>query len=117
MTETQGKNRKIQENYTDIVRLHREEIRRTKAQLELLSNQDCKDNKKGFYKYISNKRKVKENLHPLLGVEGNILTGDEEKAGILMLSLPQSLIVTPILLKIPSPLRWKPEMGSRMKTP
>ena len=41
-----------------------------------------KDNKKCFYKYISNKRRAKENLHPLLVVGGNIVTKDEEKAEV-----------------------------------
>ncbi|PKU40317.1 rna-directed dna polymerase from mobile element jockey-like [Limosa lapponica baueri] len=35
------------------------------------------------YKYISNKRRTQENLHPLLNVGGNIVTKDEEKAEVL----------------------------------
>jgi len=42
-----------------------------------------KDNKKCFYKYISNKSRVKENLHPLLDAGGNSETKDEEKAEVL----------------------------------
>ncbi|KAK4807160.1 hypothetical protein QYF61_024280 [Mycteria americana] len=38
-----------------------------------------RNNKKCFYKYISNKRRAKENLHPLLDAEGNIVAKDEEK--------------------------------------
>lgn len=45
-------------------------IRRSKAQLELNVATAVKDNKKGFYKYASNKRRAKENLHPLLYVMG-----------------------------------------------
>jgi len=48
------------------VRLCREKIRGTKAQLELNVVNDIKDKKKCFHKYISNKRRAKENLHPLL---------------------------------------------------
>ena len=55
-----------QEDYKDVVRLCREKIRRAKAQLELNLATAIKDNKKCFYKYISNKRRAKENLHPLL---------------------------------------------------
>ncbi|KAJ7404374.1 hypothetical protein BTVI_72474 [Pitangus sulphuratus] len=35
-----------------------------------------------FYKYINNKRRSKENLCSLLDTAGNIVTKDEEKAGI-----------------------------------
>ncbi|KAJ7411233.1 hypothetical protein BTVI_50611 [Pitangus sulphuratus] len=41
------------------------------------------DNKKRFYKYINNKWRDKENLHPLLDTVGNIFSKDEEKAEIL----------------------------------
>ncbi|KAK4830698.1 LOW QUALITY PROTEIN: hypothetical protein QYF61_012867 [Mycteria americana] len=72
-----------QEDYKDVVRLCREKIRRAKAQLDLNLATAIKDNKKCFYNYISNKRRTKENLHPLLDVGGNIATKDEEKAEIL----------------------------------
>jgi len=65
------------------VRLCREEVRRAKAQLELNLAIAIEDNKKYFYKYIFNKRKAKENLHPLLDAGGNIVTKDEEKAEVL----------------------------------
>ncbi|KAK4832479.1 LOW QUALITY PROTEIN: hypothetical protein QYF61_023526 [Mycteria americana] len=54
-----------QEDYKDIVRLRREKIRRAKAQLELNLTTAIKDNKKCFYKYISNKSRATENLHLL----------------------------------------------------
>ncbi|KAK4827581.1 hypothetical protein QYF61_019483 [Mycteria americana] len=72
-----------QEDYKAVVRLSREKIRRPKAQLELNLATAIKDNKKCFYKYISNKRRAKKNLHPLLDVRGNIVTNDEEKAEVL----------------------------------
>ncbi|KAK4826389.1 LOW QUALITY PROTEIN: hypothetical protein QYF61_008060, partial [Mycteria americana] len=65
------------------MKLCREKIRRAKAQLEPNLATAIKDNKKYFYKYISNKRKAKENLHPLLDAGGNIVTEDEEKAEVL----------------------------------
>ncbi|GAB0184205.1 mitochondrial enolase superfamily member 1 [Grus japonensis] len=90
---TQGKNpaydlgkkgQATQEDYKDVVRLCREQIRRAKAQLELNLATAIKDNKKlCFYKYISNKRRTKENLHPSLDAGGNIVTKDEEKAEVL----------------------------------
>ncbi|PKU46175.1 rna-directed dna polymerase from mobile element jockey-like [Limosa lapponica baueri] len=63
-------------------RLYREKIRKAKAQLELNLAINIRDNKKSFYKYV-NKKRVKENLHPLLDAGGNIATKDEEKAEIL----------------------------------
>jgi len=42
-----------------------------------------RDNKKCFYKYINNKKRAKENLHPLLGEGTNIANKDEEKAEVL----------------------------------
>lgn len=42
-----------------------------------------KDNTKCFSKYINNKKRAKENLHPLLDAEGNFVTNDEEKAEVL----------------------------------
>ncbi|KAK4824113.1 hypothetical protein QYF61_010736 [Mycteria americana] len=41
------------------------------------------DNKKYFFKYISNKRRAKENLQPLVDGGGNTVTKDEEKAEVL----------------------------------
>jgi len=65
------------------VRLCRAKVRRAKAQLELSLATTIKDNKKYFYKYISNKRRVKENLHPLLEWGGNSVAKDKEKADVL----------------------------------
>ena len=72
-----------QEDYKDVVRLCREKIRKAKAQLELKLAATVKDNKKCFYKCISDKRRARENLPPLLAVEGNLARKDEEKAEVL----------------------------------
>ncbi|KAK4824953.1 hypothetical protein QYF61_021641 [Mycteria americana] len=77
------KGQATQELYKDVMRFCREKIRRAKAQLELNLATAVKDNKKCFYKYISNERRAKENLQPLLDVGGNIVTKDEEKAEVL----------------------------------
>lgn len=42
-----------------------------------------KNNKEHFYKYIVNKRRAKENFHPLLNVGWSIATKDEEKIEVL----------------------------------
>ncbi|KAK4826428.1 LOW QUALITY PROTEIN: hypothetical protein QYF61_008961 [Mycteria americana] len=68
------KGQATQEDYKDVVRLCREKIRRAKAWLEINL---ATAKKKCFCKYISNKRKAKENLHPLLDMEGNTVTKAE----------------------------------------
>jgi len=73
----------IQEAYRGLVRSCREEIRKPKSQLELGLATVVRDNKKSFYKYINNKKRAKESLHPLLDARGNIATKDEKKAEIL----------------------------------
>ena len=51
------------EEYSDTALLCRDGVRRAKAQLELnLARHTI--NKKGFYRYVSQKRKVKESLTP-----------------------------------------------------
>ncbi|KAK4828536.1 hypothetical protein QYF61_027212 [Mycteria americana] len=57
--------------------------KRGKAELELNLAPAIKDNKKYFFKYISSKRRAKENLQPLLDRGGNTVTKDEEKAEVL----------------------------------
>ncbi|KAK4832671.1 LOW QUALITY PROTEIN: hypothetical protein QYF61_024967 [Mycteria americana] len=74
------KGQATQEDYKDIMRLCREKIRRAKAQLE--PNLATATIKNCFYKYI-NKRRAKENPHPLLDAGENIVTKDEEKAEAL----------------------------------
>jgi len=72
-----------QEEYRDLIRSCREQIRKTKVQLELRLDTVVRDNKKCFYKYINNKKRAKENLHPLLDAGGNIAMKDKEKAEVL----------------------------------
>lgn len=43
-----------------------------------------KDNRKYFCKCIGNNRRTKQNLNPLLDVEGNIQPKDEEKADVIL---------------------------------
>ena len=42
-----------------------------------------RDNKKCFYKDINNKKRAKENLHPLLDAGGNFANKDGEKAAVI----------------------------------
>ena len=90
---SQEKNRRVyhlwkkgqatQEEYRDLVRSCRRELRKAKGQLELNLATVVRDNKKCFYKYVNNKKRAKENIHLLLDAEGNIATRDEEKAELL----------------------------------
>jgi len=50
--------------YRDAVQLYRDEDRKAKAQLELNLARDARNNKKHFYRYVSQKRKVKESMPP-----------------------------------------------------
>lgn len=52
--------------FPDLVRYWRKKIRRAKGQLEFYLAADVKENENVFYKYISNTRKAKENLHHIM---------------------------------------------------
>jgi len=77
------KGQATQEKFRALIRSCREEIRKAKAQLKLRLTTVVRDNKKCFYKYINNKKRVIESLHPLLDMRGNIVNKDEEKTEIL----------------------------------
>ena len=68
------------DDYRYIAKMCRKKIRKAKAQLELSSDSKVKDNNEYFYKYINSKRRARENLHPLLDAEGNLVTKDQDKA-------------------------------------
>ncbi|GAB0204864.1 mitochondrial enolase superfamily member 1 [Grus japonensis] len=71
------------EEYRDVVRECRDATRKAKAHLELNLARDVKDNKKGFFKSISSKRKTRENVGPLLNEVGALVTEDTEKTELL----------------------------------
>ncbi|CAM5082708.1 unnamed protein product [Natator depressus] len=71
------------EEYKNIARARRSEIRKAKSHLELQLARDVKSNKKGFFRYVSNKKKVKESVGPLLKEGGNLVTEGVEKANVL----------------------------------
>ncbi|KGL86842.1 hypothetical protein N301_02901, partial [Charadrius vociferus] len=71
------------EEYKNAVRVCREETRKAKAALELNLARDVKANRKGFFKYIGDKRKTRENVGPLLNETGAVVTDDAEKAELL----------------------------------
>ncbi|GAB0208992.1 mitochondrial enolase superfamily member 1 [Grus japonensis] len=71
------------EEYRNVVRECRDATRKAKAHLELNLAGEVKDNKKGFFKYISRKRKTRENVGPLLNEVGALVMEDTEKAELL----------------------------------
>ena len=48
------------EEYREAARLCRDGVRKAEAQLELNLARNAKNNKKGFYRYVSQKKMVKE---------------------------------------------------------
>ena len=54
------------EEYRNVVRAFRDATRKAKAHLELKLARDVKNNKKGFFNYISSKLKARDNVGPLL---------------------------------------------------
>ncbi|CAM5103935.1 unnamed protein product [Natator depressus] len=71
------------DEYKNIARACRNEIRRAKSHLELQLARDVKSNKKGFFRYVGNKKKAKESVGPLLNEGGNLVTEDVQKANVL----------------------------------
>ncbi|GAB0201665.1 tenascin-X [Grus japonensis] len=61
----------------------RDQVRKAKALVELKSARDIKDKKKMFYRYISDKKKMRENVGPLWNEIGDLVTWDMEKAEVL----------------------------------
>ncbi|GAB0204029.1 mitochondrial enolase superfamily member 1 [Grus japonensis] len=71
------------EENRDVVRVCRDATRKAKAHLELNLARDVKDNKKGFFKYISNKMKTRENVGLLLNEMDALVMEDTEKVELL----------------------------------
>uniref|UniRef100_A0A8B9FZE2 E3 ubiquitin protein ligase n=1 Tax=Amazona collaria TaxID=241587 RepID=A0A8B9FZE2_9PSIT len=61
------------EGYRDVVWEARDQVRKAKAHLELNLARDVKDNRKGFYRYIANKRQVRDTVGPLQKLSGELL--------------------------------------------
>ncbi|CAM5085424.1 unnamed protein product, partial [Natator depressus] len=71
------------DEYKNIARACRSEIRKAKSQLQLQLARGVKSNKKDFFRYVNNKKKVKGSVGPLLNEGGNLVTEDVEKAHVL----------------------------------
>ncbi|GAB0204607.1 mitochondrial enolase superfamily member 1 [Grus japonensis] len=71
------------EQYRETVQAARDQVRKTKALIEISLARDVKDNKKSFYRYVSDKRRMRENVGPLRNETGDLVTQDVEKAEVL----------------------------------
>ena len=71
------------DDYRYVANMCRDKIRKAKAQLELSLATKVKGNNKYFCKYINSKRRARDNLHPFLDAEGNLVTKDQDKAEVL----------------------------------
>jgi len=69
--------------YKGAIQLCRDGVSRAKAHLELNLSRDAKNNKKGFYGYVNQKRKVKGSIPRLMNENVDIVSTDEEKAEVL----------------------------------
>ena len=76
------------ENYKGIARVCKDRVRKTKAHLELKLARDVKNYKKGFFRYVNNKQKRKENTGPLLNRRGELVTNNTERQRFSTLSSP-----------------------------
>ncbi|GAB0178597.1 hypothetical protein GRJ2_000325000 [Grus japonensis] len=71
------------EKYRETVQAAREQVRKAKALIEISPARDVKDNKKSFYRYVSDKRRTRENVGPLRNETGDLVTQNMEKAEVL----------------------------------
>ncbi|GAB0176173.1 calcium-independent phospholipase A2-gamma [Grus japonensis] len=71
------------EEYRETVRAARDQVRKAKALIEISLARDVKDNKKSFSRYVSEKRRTRENVGPLRNETGDLVTQDMEKAEVL----------------------------------
>jgi len=78
------------EEYREIVQAARDQVGKAQPLIELNLARDIKGNKKSFYRYVSHKRKTRENEGPLWKETADLVTQDMEKAEVLNDFLPQS---------------------------
>jgi len=71
------------EEYRNVVRACSDAMRTAKVHLELNLARDVKNNKKGFFKYISSIRKTRDNVELLLIKVGVLVMEDTEKVELL----------------------------------
>jgi len=70
------------EEYREIVCAPRDHTRKAKALSQTILARDVKGDNKSFYRYISDKRKARENVGPLWKDMGDLITQKMEKAEV-----------------------------------
>jgi len=73
----------IWEKYNNVVWTCRDGVRKAKAQMERIYVKDIKNNKKGFYRYIWQKRQAKDGVPPLINEKGELAIAYMGKAEVL----------------------------------
>ncbi|GAB0180563.1 mitochondrial enolase superfamily member 1 [Grus japonensis] len=68
--------------YRETVRAARDQVRKAKALTEISLARDVKGTKKSFYRHVSDKRKMRENVGLLWKETGDLVTRDMEKAEV-----------------------------------
>ncbi|KFV09627.1 hypothetical protein N340_04878, partial [Tauraco erythrolophus] len=71
------------EEHRAIVRANRDQVKKAKALIGLNLARDIKGNKKNFYRYVSDKKRSRENVGPLQKEMEDLATRDMEKAEVL----------------------------------
>ncbi|KFU98531.1 hypothetical protein N340_12059, partial [Tauraco erythrolophus] len=71
------------EEYKEIVRATRDQVRKAKALIEINLARDIKGNKKNIYRYVRDKKRSRENVSLLWKETGDLATRDMEKAEVL----------------------------------
>jgi len=71
------------EEYRNVIRACRDATRKAKTHMELNLARHVRNNKKGFFNYISSKPKARDNVGSLLNEVGYLVTEDAEKAELL----------------------------------
>lgn len=99
-----------QEDCRDAVHRCRKKVHVAKAQVEFQLASTLKDNKKGFLKYIKSKRRIRDNIGPLLDKVSHVQIGTKTKQRSLPLS--STLTMGPGAL-----LCWKTVTGGDDKLP
>ncbi|GAB0199271.1 mitochondrial enolase superfamily member 1 [Grus japonensis] len=73
----------IMQQGRETVQAARDQVRKAKALIKISLARDVKDNKRSFYRYVSDKRRMRENVGPLRNETGDLVTQDMEKAEVL----------------------------------